>query len=89
MPHGYTGLNRKTKGRGLTGCYRRWNGPLPRALHPKTPQDRKVFVNGSPVKASYRPEAGEEILVEEEEPEPAGVEAQPLPLAILFTKMRT
>ncbi|NLW09634.1 MAG: RluA family pseudouridine synthase [Firmicutes bacterium] len=55
-----------------------------RAYIQKLLKNGKVFVNGSPVKASYRPEAGEEILVEEEEPEPAGVEAQPLPLAILY-----
>lgn len=55
-----------------------------RAYIQKLLKNGKVFVDGLPVKASYRPVVGEEIIVEEDEPEPAGIKAQPLPLAILY-----
>jgi 23S rRNA pseudouridine1911/1915/1917 synthase len=55
-----------------------------RAYIQKLLKNGKVFVNGTPVKANYRPATGDEILVEEDEPAPAGVKAQPLPLVILY-----
>ncbi|HHU82200.1 MAG TPA: RluA family pseudouridine synthase [Firmicutes bacterium] len=55
-----------------------------RAYIQKLLKNGKVFVNGSPVKASYRLAPGDEIIVEENEPAPAGVKAQPLPLDILY-----
>lgn len=55
-----------------------------RAFVQKLLKDKKVFVNGTPVKASYRPETGDMIVVEVHPPEPAGVIPQPLPLEILY-----
>lgn len=55
-----------------------------RAFLQKLIKDRKVLVNGTPVKASYRPAAGDLIVVEVPRPEPARVVPQPLPLEILY-----
>jgi len=55
-----------------------------RAYVQKLLKNKKVLVNATPVKANYRPAAGDKIVVEVHRPEPAGVIAQPLPLEILY-----
>ena len=55
-----------------------------RAYLQKLIKAEQVRVNGLPVKASYKLENADEIEVDYEEPQPLKVQAQPIPLEILY-----
>ncbi|HEY8345084.1 MAG TPA: RluA family pseudouridine synthase, partial [Bacillota bacterium] len=55
-----------------------------RAYLQKLIKAEQVRVNGLPVKASYKLESADEIEVDYEEPQPLQVQAQPIPLEILY-----
>lgn len=57
---------------------------LSRARIQKLIEEQKIFVNGKPQKASYKVEKGDKVEIEEEKPKEIEIQAEEIPLSILY-----